>query len=122
LGLDLAKYTNDQVVNEPPGPNLVVGQEVTWTYEVTNTSNVSLNDVVLLDDPEGNIICPAQTLDPSASMRCEKTGIVGEGGYHNTAIATGKFAERAVQSPQAESFYYGTYFIQIRQFLPMILR
>ncbi len=122
LGLDLTKYTNDQLVVEPPGPGLQIGQTVTWTYVITNTSNVSLSDVILDDDPEGNIICPTQTLDAGTSITCEETGTVVEGEYHNTASVTGKFLDRTVQSLQAESFYFGAYFDLIRQFLPMILR
>jgi uncharacterized repeat protein (TIGR01451 family) len=40
-GLDI-----DKVTNGPDGPNVSVGEAVTWTYTVTNNSNVTLTNIL----------------------------------------------------------------------------
>lgn len=120
LGLDLVKRTNGQVVPEPPGPQLAVGGTVTWTYEVTNVSNVPLTDIELIDEPEGTINCPMTTLSAAEVMTCVATGIVIQGQYQNLAYASGMFGQDMVESYVAVSYYLGTtgFFI----FLPLIMR
>ena len=44
-GIDIEKFTNGVDVTQPPGPFVVPGSTVTWTYEVTNTGNVALVNV-----------------------------------------------------------------------------
>ena len=76
------------------------GQEITYTYRVTNTGNVTLHDITLRDDRLGTISCPAptnadsSTLAPGASTTCHATHItttadVDAGHITNTATVTG---------------------------------
>ncbi len=56
--VDIIKYTNGQLANDPDGvdvPQIVPGQEVVWTYRVSNTGNVAVAraDVVVTDDQPG---------------------------------------------------------------------
>ena len=46
----IEKDTNGDDADTPTGPIVPVGSTVTWTYEVTNTSNVPLIDVTVTDD------------------------------------------------------------------------
>lgn len=85
----LKKFTNGEDADTPTGPEVGVGDEVTWTYDITNTGNVTLTNVTLVDDKEGSVTCPLTTLLPGQSMTCVLTGIASPGQYANTAVVTG---------------------------------
>jgi len=85
----LKKYTNGEDADIPTGPTVAVGGVVTWTYDITNTGNVTLTNVRLVDDKEGSITCPQSQLVPGAYMTCILTGIAKLGQYANTAVVTG---------------------------------
>jgi uncharacterized repeat protein (TIGR01451 family) len=113
-GIDIVKSTNGEDANVPPGPFIAVGQPVNWTYLVTNTSNVTLNDIVVTDDQPGVVVsCPATTL-PAApavnTMTCTATDPTAEpGAYANIGSATGVAADgldTVVQDSDA-SHYFG---------------
>ena len=48
--IQLVKSTNGLDANVPPIPFIVQGGAVTWTYAVTNTGNVFLDNISLVDD------------------------------------------------------------------------
>ncbi len=50
------------------------GAPITWTYKVTNTSKETLINVVVKDDRDVTVNCPADTLAPGASFTCTATG------------------------------------------------
>ena len=54
-GISLVKKTNGVDSNTAPGQNIPVGSPVTWSYEVKNTGNVVLTNVVVTDDKLGQI-------------------------------------------------------------------
>ena len=66
------------------------GDAVTWTYEMNNTGNVPLTNIILTDNKEGVITCPQTTLAVGASMLCTKTGTAVVGDYENIATVTGE--------------------------------
>ncbi|GAA0934777.1 DUF7507 domain-containing protein [Nonomuraea longicatena] len=93
--LTLEKSAQPKVVRHP-------GEEITYTFTVTNTGNVPIGDVTV-QDTEFNgsgplsIQCPpsARLLAPGASVRCTATYRVTEEDLHrgklvNAAVATGK--------------------------------
>ncbi len=56
--ISIVKYTNGQIASDPDGTDVPVikpGDPVTWTYEVTNTGNVSVPaaNVSVTDDQTG---------------------------------------------------------------------
>jgi uncharacterized repeat protein (TIGR01451 family) len=87
--LELRKRTNDLYAPELPGPYILVGEPVTWSYTVTNTGNITLTQVTLIDDPAGEVDCPLETLASGERMQCELIGIAALGPYTNTAIVRG---------------------------------
>ena len=98
--VDIEKATNGQDADDPTGPLVRVGDEVRWTYVVTNTGNVPLTDVTVTDDMEdaSGIDCDETgsnvvegPLQPGDSFTCIATGVAVEGQYRNvgTVVGTG---------------------------------
>ncbi len=92
-GIDIEKFTNGVDVVQPPGPFLVPGSTVTWTYVVTNTGNIPLVNVTV-DDHQTvlrgiSTLCPQTTLAVGESMTCSATGSADPDQYSNLATATG---------------------------------
>ncbi|RIK44348.1 MAG: hypothetical protein DCC55_02585 [Chloroflexi bacterium] len=86
----MKKYTNGADADVPTGPEVGFGDVVTWTYDITNTGTVTLTDVTLVDDIEGGVTCPLDTLLPGQAMTCVLTGVATTlGQYANTAVVTG---------------------------------
>jgi uncharacterized repeat protein (TIGR01451 family) len=88
--ISLVKKTNGTDNNSAPGVQVTAGSTVTWTYLITNSGNVALTNVALVDDKVGAITCPATTLAVGASMTCTKTGVAIAGQYTNMGTVTGK--------------------------------
>jgi len=87
--IDIEKATNGDDADLPTGPQLLVGETVTWTYVVTNTGDVVLNNIMVTDDQIGSISCPFTTLPPAGTMTCTTTGIAVAGQYANLATVVG---------------------------------
>ena len=88
-GISLVKKTNGVDSNAAPGQNIPVGSPVTWSYEVKNTGNVVLTNVVVTDDKLGQIGTIA-SLAVGETATLTKDGIAIEGQYSNNGTATGK--------------------------------
>jgi hypothetical protein len=96
--------TRAEIAAGAPGPVLLVGSAVTWTYLVTNTGTTSLSVLDLMDDGGGCAGCgfPVEAvmtaggfyvgdtnqnglLDPGETWLFSASGIVQPGPYANTA-------------------------------------
>jgi len=75
----------DKLTNGVDGGTAVVGEPVLWTYDVTNTGNAALQNVVVTDDLEGPI-CVIDLIAAGVTTQCTKTGIAGAVDYQNTAL------------------------------------
>ncbi len=106
--LVLVKSTNGQDANVAPGPVVVVGSAVTWTYEVTNAGGRDLENVAITDDQGVIVTCPATTLGAGESMICTGNGVAVAGQYTNlgTVNATGVGGGGAA-SASDPSHYFG---------------
>jgi hypothetical protein len=82
-GIDLAKRTNGQNAGDPPGPRILVGDPVSWTYQITNTGNVTLSNIIVQDDQQVSIACPTEKLVSDQSMTCTASGTSERGQYTN---------------------------------------
>ena len=87
--LVLHKYTNGYDADAVTGPYLAAGSGVTWTYQITNTGNVTLTNLTLADDKAGVITCTPTTLAPGVGTSCTQTSVATVGQYTNTAVVTG---------------------------------
>jgi hypothetical protein len=125
----LIKKTNGEDAAAPPGPEIPVGETVTWTYLVNNNGNVVLSDLVIRDDngtpvDEGDdfTVCTISTLGVSSSQTCTYSGTSAPGQYANTATATASPPDSLAQVSASDvSHYYGggeLYSV----YLPLIMR
>ncbi len=69
-------------------PVIMVGQQVDWLYEVSNTGTVDLVDVVVTDNVEGQI-CTIPFLPAGSDASCNYSGIAIEGDYENLGMVIG---------------------------------
>lgn len=83
-GLTIDKKTNGL----DNAGRILVGSTVTWTYKVTNTSNVTLTDIVVRDNKFSSPIGTISSLAPGASETLSKTGTATLGDYTNEGTAT----------------------------------
>jgi hypothetical protein len=107
-GIDLEKATNGFDADQGPGPTIAPGSPVIWTYVVTNTGDVVLTNVRVLDNQEGDITCPTTVLNPGESMTCTASGIAIAGQYSNMGIALGEPPSgRSVEDRDPSSYFGG---------------
>ncbi|MEZ4984507.1 MAG: SdrD B-like domain-containing protein [Saprospiraceae bacterium] len=89
--VDIEKYTNGEDA-DTAGVLILVPDApvtVTWTYEVTNTGDQDLINVVVLDDQEG-VVGVIPFLAAGASQTLTLTGTAMRGSYTNIATVTGQ--------------------------------
>ncbi len=93
-GVTVVKKINGDDANTAPGVTVEPGSDMTVTFEVTNTGNVTLTDVTVTDDviTELPAECTVESLAPGESFTCETTlAAPANGGtaHVNTATVTG---------------------------------
>ncbi|MCP3967064.1 MAG: hypothetical protein GY718_12060, partial [Lentisphaerae bacterium] len=93
--IDIEKATNGHDADAAPGPTLQIGDPVAWTYEVTNTGDVTLDNVDVTDNQGVAVSCPTTTLAAGASMTCTGNGTAEAGQYWNLGTASGTSAGSA---------------------------
>jgi uncharacterized repeat protein (TIGR01451 family) len=104
--VQIVKSTNGQDANEAPGPTIVVGSAVTWTYVVTNPGTMPLTNVVVRDDRNVSVSCPATTVAVGQSMTCTGTGVAVAGQYRNVGTVTAS-SETGSVTDSDPSHYFG---------------
>ena len=105
--IDIEKATNGEDADTPTGPWLVEGDPVNWTYVVTNTGNVDLTNVTVVDDQGVAVTCPQDTLAIGESMTCTATGTAVLGQYANLGTTTGDAPDGTTVTDEDPSHYYG---------------
>jgi uncharacterized repeat protein (TIGR01451 family) len=103
----LEKATNGQDADLPPGPVLLVGAPVTWTYVVTNIGSRDLTNVAVTDDQGVSVSCPATALGPGESMVCTGNGTAEAGQYGNVGTASAELQDATPVSDTDPSHYFG---------------
>jgi len=112
-GLTLAKRTNGEDADAPPGPILAVGAPVTWTYTLTNTGAVTLTNVIVTDSVPG--VTPVYAsgdngddrLAPNEVWTFQATGAAIAGQYVNVGIASATTPYGAAITASNPSRYFG---------------
>ena len=122
-GISITKRTNLADADNPPGPGILVGNPVLWTYQVQNTGNTPIRDLTVTDD-QGVTVTPLDllpadglndgdlnknnVLDPDETWLFSGSGTALPGQYANIGTATGtdSFFGQPV-SDQNASHYFG---------------
>ena len=111
--ISITKTTNGTDSSAAPGIILDVGDAVTWTYTVSNTGNVALSNVSVLDDIEGaaNYIGgdtdTDNELDVSEVWTYQIIGTVGSGQYTNIGSVTAQDPLAVGVSDNDDDYYFG---------------
>jgi uncharacterized repeat protein (TIGR01451 family) len=131
--IELIKKVNDDDANTTTGPVIALGDDVTWTFEITNTGDVDLINVELNDNLVDNstIVCPTVEDDDDgdniiAILRRGETvicsvdapaGAVG-GQYTNTADveATDPAGTTTVEDDDPANYFGATTGVSIKKF------
>jgi hypothetical protein len=93
LAVSLVKQTNGQDAGSPPGPLVAVGSPVSWTYLVTNQSNVAV-DISVVDDngtpdlSSDDVSFCVYRLAAGANQSCARSGTAQAGQHANFALVT----------------------------------
>jgi uncharacterized repeat protein (TIGR01451 family) len=104
--VEIKKSTNGEDADQAPGPSIEVGSPVTWRYVVTNTGNVILTGVVVVDVPNGTV-CSQATLLVGASMTCTVSGVATLGQYRNVGTVTANWSATGTVTDSDVSHYLG---------------
>jgi hypothetical protein len=104
--IEIKKSTNGEDADSAPGPRVIVGSPVTWQYVVTNTGTVELTSVMVVDDRNVTVSCPATTLAVGGSMTCTGSGVATLGQYRNVGTVTAASASGSVTDSDV-SHYLG---------------
>jgi uncharacterized repeat protein (TIGR01451 family) len=97
-------------LSETPSPTTysAAGQTINYSYLLTNTGNVSISAITLIDDKVSGISCPASTLAVGANMTCTgsystTTSDVSNGSITNHAAAHGTPASGTLANATAQA-------------------
>ncbi|WP_445475391.1 DUF7507 domain-containing protein [Methanococcoides methylutens] len=113
--IDIEKSTNGQDADLPEdAPEILVGEDVTWTYVVTNTGNVDLTNVAVADDMIGDPIYNVGNLAVGSSVAFDVIAIgdASLGLYTNVGTVTGEYNGEIVTDSDV-SHYFGVQSVDI---------
>jgi uncharacterized repeat protein (TIGR01451 family) len=104
--VNIVKFVNGNDANTPPGPSVSSGSTVTFTYVVTNTGNVPLQNVAVTDDVLGTVSSFTgdtngnNLLDLTETWTYTATATATDGLHTNTGTVN---AESPISQPVSDS-------------------
>ncbi len=104
-GITIEKSTNGEDADTPTGPEVIVGEAITWTYVITNTGDVALSNVVVTDDKLGEI-CSFDRLKIGASETCTASGTAELGQYANLGSVVGHYGYEGETATDTDPSHY----------------
>jgi uncharacterized repeat protein (TIGR01451 family) len=102
----LSALTLEKTTNGQDGGTIIKFSPIEWRYLVTNTGNVPLFNISVIDDKGVSVTCPETFLPPGVSLTCTGSGLAGEGNYSNSATVTGN-NESFTATATDSSNYFG---------------
>lgn len=105
--LAIEKATNGQDADSAPGPTILVGDPVAWTYEVSNLGMETVINIEVTDDQGVTVTCPQTTLMADESMTCMASGTAVAGQYANVGTVTGEVVDVGTLEDSDPSHYFG---------------
>ncbi len=107
--ISIEKATNGFDADMGPGPSVVSGSTVQWTYAIANTGNLTITGISVVDSDSSLVVsCPMDTLAPDESMTCSASGIAITGQYTNTGTVTGTGTDGTDVMDTEDSHYNGS--------------
>ncbi len=111
--ISINKLVNGIDADTAPGPSLQVGETINWSYVVTNTGGVTLDDVALTDismtGGQGSDISCAdtETLEPGESMVCGSYDTVAPGPHLSLGVVTAVATDGTLVDARDPSYHVG---------------
>jgi hypothetical protein len=107
-GIALKKYTNSEDADTATGPLVLTGDDIRWTYVISNTGNVPLFSFQVTDSMGVPVACPRIGLiDPGLSVTCFGSGTAQIGQYANVGTATATPPTGGPLTAEDPSHYFG---------------
>ncbi len=112
--LTIEKATNGADADTPTGPEIQVGEPVTWTYVVRNTGPITITNVSVTDNVTG--VTPIylggdvnnnSSLETTETWTYQATGVALLGQYSNIGTVRGIDADGDAVTAQDPSHYWG---------------
>ena len=105
--ISIRKTVGDNDADTPPGPTVAVGTTIQWRFIVTNTGNLPLQGIGVVDDQGISPVCPKTTLAPGESMTCTASSPALPCQHSNTATvtATASEGERTVTAHDSAHYF-----------------
>ena len=130
-GIALQKLTNGIDTLSGPGPTLTIGSTATFTYNVTNTGNIALTNIVISDNngtagSTADDLTPTRisgdtdgdnALDVTETWVYQATHVVTAGAYSNIATVTGSDPNSTAVSAIDPSAHTGVNRLSKRRFI-----
>lgn len=108
--IDIQKLTNGVDRDEAPGAILQVGEQVVWTYVITNIGASTLSWVTVADSTGVDITCPGiETLGPGEMMTCAAHVIAEPGPSRSKGLVAATTVDGYVVDDSDPEFYVGEF-------------
>ena len=111
--INIEKATNGVDADVPSGPNILVGNSVTWTYMVTNTGNVPLSNINVTDNQGVTPIYISGDSNGDDILQVDEvwtyraTGVAVVGQYANIGTVVGSPPSGSNVTDSDPSHYFG---------------
>jgi len=105
--VDIEKFTNGQDADTAPGPGVLVGSTVNWTYAISNVGSRPLTNISVTDNQGVTVTCPDTALDAGLSFTCTASGTAVAGQYANIGTVTATLPDASVVQDSDPSHYFG---------------
>lgn len=107
-GVRIEKATNGFDADTAPGPSIAVGEEVVWTYEITNIGDVVLVSWAVYDDQLGtDPVCSGSDLAPLGIENCTVQGTAVDGQYANIGTVRASDGNERVEDSDPSHYFGG---------------
>lgn len=113
--LEIETSTNNMDADTGLGPELQLGDAVSWLYLIRNTGTAEVFDITVRDDQLG-LICHRDSLAPGQGVTCETHGIAVQGSYSNLGSVKGRGPGGEMVSASDPSHY----FVELKDEYPSI--
>ena len=111
-GIAIEKFTNGEDADQAPGPQVAFGGTIIWRYQVSNTGNVPLHDIVLTDSDESvqpilifGDLNNDLLLDTNETWIYEATGTAVSAQYQNNSTVSGQYNQTRYEDSDPSHYF-----------------